>query len=134
MVHRANRGFGPSHEYKGERATFTCHFAFSSHFDPPRIKRDPLLDTCIISRIIYVNIVPSPTATLNRLKTRMASIIPENDEEAPLVIWFSGGIMACLAVAFPLFGDNHAGNYLFVTPSFPSPSQRGKTDIHAIVD
>ena len=57
---------------------------------------------------------------LNRLKAGMASFVPNNDEEASLVIWLSGGIMACFAVAFPLLGNSHADNYLFVPPPFLS--------------
>lgn len=52
---------------------------------------------------------------LDRLQAWMASLSPKRNGEASLAIWVLGSVMTCLAVAFPLLGDNNINNYLFVT-------------------
>ncbi|KAL2113616.1 hypothetical protein VUR80DRAFT_3304 [Thermomyces stellatus] len=50
---------------------------------------------------------------LDRLQAWMASLSPKRNGEASLAIWVLGSVMTCLAVAFPLLGDNNINNYLF---------------------
>lgn len=54
----------------------------------------------------------------DRLKARMASLIPKNDGEASLFIWILGGFMTCLAVVIALLGNN---NELCVALASPFP-------------